>query len=110
MKKVCVLTRKSRDDSMFEPIEIWAVNAENRESIIAVCNNIVVEFEKELEEKPDERVARLLNSFKGFVQRIGTEFEHEVPAELLCIVSNKAGRPLRARDVIYISGVIYLEE
>ena len=109
MRKVCKLTGQNRDDSVFETVEIWAVNAENREGIIAVCNNIVAGLEKELEANPDEGAEKQLNSFKGFVQKIGTAFEHEVPEELLCIVSREAGKALLARDAIYISGVSYME-
>ncbi len=99
----------SQDGSLYETVGVWAVNAEDRAGILAVCAEVLCELQKSVEKKPLPEAVNKLKSFEEFVKKIGTTFEHEVPEGLLAAVSKTFGKPMKADNVIYMSGVSYME-
>ena len=110
MRLLGSLTSQTQDGSVSESIEVWAVNAQDRDGIIAVCNEMIAAMEKEYQENPEKGIEKLMKSFKHFVQQIGTAFEHEAPKDLLEVVNRELHKNLLAKDVIYMSGISRMEE
>ena len=110
LRQLGVLRGSSRDGSTSDIVTVWAVNATNREGIIAVCRNLLDAIKRECEEKPSEAAEKQLKSFGEFVGRIGCSgYEHPAPEELIKAVSEHCRKKLTADEVVYVGGVTYLE-